>query len=182
MAQCQPFLDFDIDYLNDQWDDGEDLYEKMGEKVRPWSFGKIFNGLAGVYALGGSKTRTPGRYCATDPSNGKQTDGPLIDTHEYIHPSVRARVKLGGPGIDDRGRYDCKALRDWKLTVEARDDGGKWPDVFWRSRYKPEEGFAKILPEAPLKPLETELLRYDTETREYAVSYTHLTLPTKRIV
>ncbi|KAK4570358.1 hypothetical protein LTR86_002438 [Recurvomyces mirabilis] len=169
MAQCLPFLDFDTDYLIDQWENGEDLYEKMGEKERPWSFGKIFNGLAGVYALGGSKTRSPGRYCATDPSNGKQTNEPLIDTHEYIHPSVRARTKLGGPGIDDRGRYECKALRDWKLTVEAREDGGKWPDVLWRSRYKPEEGFAKVLPEAPLKPLETELLQYDSETREYVL-------------
>ncbi|KAK5118008.1 hypothetical protein LTR62_004052 [Meristemomyces frigidus] len=169
MAQVQPYLDMDINYLLDQWEDAEDFYEQHDEKVRPWSFGKIFNGLAGIYSLGGSKTRTPGRYCMYDPDNGKPTNEPLIDTHEYVHPSVRARIKLGGPGIDDRGEYECKALRDWKLTIEAREDGGKWPDVFWRSRYKPEEGFAKILPEAPLKPLETELLHYDTETRDYVL-------------
>lgn len=169
MAQCQPFLDMDIDYLLDQWEDAEDYYEKHRDKVRPWSFGKIWDGMAGIYALGGTKIRSPGRYCAVDPTNGKETHEPLEDTHEYVHPCVRARVKLGGPGIDDHRRYEPKALRDWKLMIEARDDGGKWPDVFWRSRSRPEEGFAKILPEAPLKALETELLQYDPETRDYVL-------------
>ncbi|KAK5125780.1 hypothetical protein LTR85_012056 [Meristemomyces frigidus] len=169
MAQCQPFLDFDTDYLLDQWEDAEELYEKHDEKERPWSFGRIWDGMAGIYALGGTKIRSPGRYCAVDPTNGKQTHDQLEDTHEYVHPCVRARVKLGGPGINDYGRYEPKALRDWKLMIETRDDGGKWPDVFWRSRLRPEEGFAKILPEAPLKALETELLQYDPETRDYVL-------------
>ncbi|KAI7234736.1 hypothetical protein KC330_g4684 [Hortaea werneckii] len=169
MAQCQQFLDFDIDYLLDQWEDAEDYYEKQEEKIRPWSFGRIWDGLSGIYVAGGMKIRTPGRYTAIDPTNGKPTDDPLEDTHEYIHPSVRARLKLGGPGVDDEGRYECKALQDWKLMVEAREDGGKWPDVFWRSRMRPGDGFAKILPEAPLKALEVELLQYDPETREYVL-------------
>ena len=171
MAQIQPFLDLDIDYLFDQWEEAEDYYEKeVNEKIRPWSFGKIFDGLAGIYAAGGAKVRTPGRYTAVDPTNGKPTEDPLIETHEYIHPSVRARVKLGGPGVNDDGRYECKALQDWKLMIEAREDGGKWPDVFWRARTRPQEGFAKILPEAPLKQLEVELLQYDPETRDYVMS------------
>lgn len=170
MAQCQPFLDFDTDYLLDQWEQAEDYYEKEDEKVRPWSFGKILDGFAGIYVAGGRKIRTPGRYCAVDPTNGKPTDDPLEDTHEYVHPSVRSRLKLGGPGIDDDGRYECQALRDWKLTVEAREDGGKWPDVFWRSRSRPQEGFTKILPEAPLKALEVELLQYDPDIRDYVLS------------
>ena len=169
MAQCQPFLDMDVDYLLDQWEDVEDLYKKNDENARPWSFGKIWDGVAGIYVLGGMKTRTPGRYCLVNPTNGKQTENPLDDTHEFVHPSVRARVKLGGPGINDRGQYDCKALADWKLTIEARDDGSKWPDIFWKSRSRPEEGFAKILREAPLMPLETELLQYDRETQDYVL-------------
>jgi len=169
IAQCQPFLDFDIDYLFDQWETAEDYYEKHDQKVRPWAFGKILDGLSGIYVLGGMKVRTPGRYCAVDPRNGKETGEPLEDTHEYIHPCVRARIKLGGPGIKDHGRYDCKALEDWKLMIEAREDGGKGPDVFWRSRSRPERGFTKILPEAPLKQLETEILQYDPETAEYVL-------------
>ncbi|KAK3071882.1 hypothetical protein LTR53_007837 [Teratosphaeriaceae sp. CCFEE 6253] len=164
-----PFLDFDTDYLLDQWEAVEDYYKKHDEKPRPWSFGEIFDGLTGIYVLGGMKVRTPGRYCLVDPTNGKQTRDPLMETHEYIHPSVRARVKLNGPGVHDRGGYECKALRDWKLNIEAREDGGKGSDVFWRSRDRPEEGFMKILPEAPLKGLETELLQYDPETRDYVL-------------
>ncbi|KAH9822066.1 putative alpha/beta hydrolase domain (DUF2235), partial [Teratosphaeria destructans] len=98
MAQCEPFLDFDRDYLFDQWEAAEDHYEQGGEKPRPWAFGRIWDGLSGVYALGGTKVRTPGRYTATDPTNGKVTAEPLEDTHEYVHPSVRARVRLKGPG------------------------------------------------------------------------------------
>lgn len=169
MAQCQPFLDFDLDYLFDQWDDVEDYYERTGQKIRPWSFGEIFDGLAGFYMLGGGKIRTPGRYCAVDPTNGRQTIDPLLDTREYIHPSVRARLQLGGPGIKDRGSYQCRALEDWKLVVEAREDGGKGPDVYWRSRTRPEEGFVGRLPEAPLKQLELELLQFDKETRDYVL-------------
>jgi hypothetical protein len=94
-------------------------YENADEPIRPWSFGKIFSGLDGVYALGGSKTRTPGRYCAYDPKTGKASEDPLIDTHEYIHPSVRSRMKLHGPGLDDKGTYDCRALKDFKLVREC---------------------------------------------------------------
>jgi hypothetical protein len=171
MAQCEPFLDFDVDYLFDQWEAAEDFYEKHNERVRPWAFGKVWDGMAGIYALGGAKVRTPGRYTAVDPVNGKATADPLEDTHEYIHPSVRARIKLKGPGINDHGVYECKALRDWKLMIESTEEtGGKWPpEIFWRSRYRPEEGFAKILPEAPLKALERELLDYDKETKDYVL-------------
>ena len=169
VAQCQPFLDFDVEYVLDQWEEAEEYYAKREEKGRPWSFGEIWSGAMGIYALGGMKVRTPGRYCLVDPTNGKPTREPLVDTHEYIHPCVRARLKLGGPGFSDRGRYECKALEDWKLTIEAKDDGGKMPSVFWRSRVRADEGFAKVLPEAPLKALETELLSYDPETRDYVL-------------
>ena len=162
-------MDFDTEYLFDQWDDAEDYYSKHDRKVRPWSFGEIWDGAMGIYMLGGTKVRTPGRYCAVDPTNGRQTNEPLIDTHEYIHPCVRARLKLNGPGISDRGRYECKSLDDWKLTIEAKADGGKTPDVFWRSRMRPEDGFVKVLPEAPIKALEAELLSYDPETRDYVL-------------
>ncbi|KAH9843428.1 putative alpha/beta hydrolase domain (DUF2235), partial [Teratosphaeria destructans] len=34
---------------------------------------------------------------------------------------------------------------------------------------RPAEGFAKVLPEAPLKGLEREVLAYDPETEEYVL-------------
>lgn len=169
VAQCQSMLDFDLDYILDQWDDSERFYEKRNEKARPWSFGEIFDGLSGIYAAGGIAVRKPGRYCMVDPATGKETDDPLIDTREYIHPCVRSRIKLKGPGISDRGRYECRSLSDWKLSIE-NEEGAKRPRIFWRSREKNvEEGFAREIPEAPLKQLEMELLEYDQETMEYVL-------------
>jgi hypothetical protein len=166
IAQCQSFLDFDVDYVYDQWDDVEEFYQKQKEKVRPWSFGTIFDGMMSYYALGGTVVRKPGRYCAIDPTNGKATDEPLVDTREYIHPCVRSRIKLRGPGIHDRGIYECKALLGWKLVIE-NEEGAKRPAIFWRARDKPPPGFARELPEAPLKQLELDLLDYDPETFDY---------------
>ena len=39
MAQVQPFIDFDVDYILDQYDETEKYYKDTGQKVRPWSFG-----------------------------------------------------------------------------------------------------------------------------------------------
>ena len=168
LAQCETFLDFDLDYAFDQWEDAEDYFKKHYEKPRRWGFGKIWDGITTLYALGGRKVRTPGRYCAVDPTNGQQTKEPLEDTHEYVHPSVRARIKLKGPGINDRGIYECKALENWKLVIESSGDS-KLPEVFWKSRSRPEDGFTKILPEAPLGRLEREILGYDLDTRDYVL-------------
>ncbi|KAK5169847.1 uncharacterized protein LTR77_005825 [Saxophila tyrrhenica] len=169
VAHCQPFLDFDEDYIFEEWEKVEDFYEKHEQKIRPWSFGYIYDGITSLYALGGINIRKPGRYCATDPTNGKETDDPLIDTWEYIHPSVRSRLKLGGPGVDGRGRYECKSLQDWKLVIE-NEEGRSRPRISWRSRDKPKEpGFVRELRESPLLRLETELLEYDSETAEYVL-------------
>ena len=59
MAQVEPFLEFDEDYILDQYDQTEAYYKKSEQKKRPWSFGKIYRSMTGVYVLGGRKTRTP---------------------------------------------------------------------------------------------------------------------------
>jgi uncharacterized protein (DUF2235 family) len=168
VAQCQQYLDFDEDYVVEEWEKVEDFYEEHEKRVRPWSFGRLWDGIASVYVFGGVAIRKPGRYCATDPTNGRETQEPLIDTREYIHPCVRARVKLKGPGIDDDGRYECKSLRDWKLVIE-NEEGGNRPRIGWLARDKPEPDFERRLPEAPLKQLEMQLLNFDKETAEYVL-------------
>ena len=40
MAQVEPFLEFDDDYIFDQYDQTEAYYKKSGQKKRPWSFGE----------------------------------------------------------------------------------------------------------------------------------------------
>jgi hypothetical protein len=166
VSQCTPFLDMNEDYVLDQWEADEEFFEKCGEKPRPWSFGKILNGMEGIYALGGTKIRTPGRYMVIDPETGATTKHALEDTHEYVHPSVRARIKLGGPGLSDRGRYVCEALRDWKLNIEY-PDGAKRPNVYWKLRSKDRNVSTRVMPEAPLWGIEKELLDYDPDTEEY---------------
>jgi hypothetical protein len=174
MSQLRDMLDLDLDYVLDEQEATEEYYEKSNQQVRPWSFGKIPNSLTGVYALGGTVTRSPGRYFVVDPDNGRMTDEPLRDTHEYIHPSVRARMKLDGPGYDDVNAYTPRALKDWKLIIEegALENGkpGR-PDIYWRLTTGQKNVSTRVLPESPLWPLERELLEMeqDREIERYVL-------------
>ncbi|EOD43853.1 putative peptidoglycan binding domain containing protein [Neofusicoccum parvum UCRNP2] len=181
VSQLQPFLDFKIKYIFDQEDENDRFYERHHEPLRPWSFGEIPNSSAGIYSLGGSAQRTPGQYTAVDPQTGKSTGRPLRDTHEYMHASVRARFRLGGPGEQDKGKYDPEPLDDWRLVVEYPEDGASPdggpprgrpagpPDVFWKLRGNVDERdvSTRVLPEAPLSRLEREIAERDPETYEY---------------
>jgi hypothetical protein len=169
MSQVSPFLDIDLDYALDQQDDTENYYKETKQKPRSWSFGKIVNSMTGIYAVGGATTRTPGQYYVVDPTDGRKTETPLQSTHEYIHPSVRTRFRLKGPGEDDDGLYEPKALRDWKLFVDYEGEKGKGgrPNVFWKLRTSERNVTTRTLPEAPLLPLERELLEMDPEMEEF---------------
>ncbi|KAL9096773.1 MAG: hypothetical protein Q9165_001261 [Trypethelium subeluteriae] len=173
IAQLSPFLDFDTEYIFDQHESNLEYYDKKRERKRPWSFGKIYDSMKGAYAVGGATTRTPGRYRFVDPHSGRKTDEPLRDTHEYIHPSVRSRLLLNGPGTDDVGPYECKALEDWRLVVEpSTQPGSKAPGVYWKlssRKLREEDGrvSTEILPESPLWDLERELLSYDPRTYDF---------------
>ncbi|KAF1983722.1 hypothetical protein K402DRAFT_337901 [Aulographum hederae CBS 113979] len=171
VAQLEPFLDISMSYVMLQDEENAQFYRGKRRKIRPWSFGKICNSLTGVYALGGGTTRTPGCYYAVDPESGRFTDRPLADTHEYVHPSVRTRFKLRGPGTDDEGRYDPEALDDWKLVVEypppEHPDGGSVkPKVYWRARFRDENVSTRVLPESPLWGIERDLLAQDPGMEE----------------
>ena len=39
MAQVESFIDFNEDYILEQYDETEEHYENTGQKTRPWSFG-----------------------------------------------------------------------------------------------------------------------------------------------
>jgi uncharacterized protein (DUF2235 family) len=55
MSQLEPFLDMRDEYLFEQDDETERYYRNTEGSVRPWSFGKLYSELTGIYALGGSK-------------------------------------------------------------------------------------------------------------------------------
>ena len=169
ISQITPFLDMDLDYVLDQQDDTDAYYKETHQKPRSWSFGKILDSMTGIYALGGATTRTPGRYTVVSPHDGHKTDVPLHSTNEYMHPSVRTRLRLKGPGINDQGPYTPKALQDWKLVVEYDAEKGRSerPDIFWKLRTGERNVSTRVIPEAPLWPLERELLEVDPEMEEF---------------
>ncbi|CAI6340396.1 unnamed protein product [Periconia digitata] len=170
MSQLAPFLDMRMEYLFEQDDENAKYYKSMGEGVRPWGFGEIFNSMTGLFAMGGGATRTPGQYYATDPITNRPTARCLRLTNEYIHASARTRIRLNGPGIGDRGPYDCRALTDnYKLVVDygtADPQRAADPEVHWKAKFRDMDG-ARILPEAPLWGIEKEFARRDPQTFDY---------------
>ncbi|CAL8578368.1 hypothetical protein XPA_004157 [Xanthoria parietina] len=169
MSQLTPFIDFDPDYILDAYDETKLHYKETEQKPRPWSFGKIYNSLKGVYLLDGPTTRTPGMYCRIDPNTGQATSKPLRQTNEYIHPSARTRLELDGPGKDDRGAYDGKALDPYKLKYEDNPSNGTRPLALWVSRSKRKGVARKELPESPLWDKERQLLKESPKMYDYVL-------------
>jgi hypothetical protein len=75
-----------------------------------------------------------------------------------MHPSVRARIQLHGPGSEDHRRYDPKFLDDWKLVIKYQDRKDKKPSIYWKARFKETNVSTRILPESPLWSFERQLL------------------------
>jgi hypothetical protein len=151
------------DYIIQQWEENQKYYRKERKKQRPWSFGKLYNSASGVYSIAGGTTRTPGCYYALDPETGEQTDRPLEDTNEYIHPSVRTRIVLRGPGEEDRGAYQPLALDDRRLVVEYPEGDRHGPSIYWRAKFKERNVTSRGLPECPLWGYEKRLLGMDRD-------------------
>ncbi|KIW20633.1 hypothetical protein PV08_01209 [Exophiala spinifera] len=169
MSKLEPFLDFRPDFLMAQWDENKAYYKSTGQKTRWWGWGEIYNSLTGLYSLAGAKTRTPGAYYRVDP-DGRTTEKRLRNTNEYIHASVRARLGLQGPGVQDRGVYDPPALRDWTFDTEhVPSNGGDGLMVVWTDRGGKggkKAGQDKI-PEARLTETELVLLRQSPRVYDY---------------
>ncbi|MCJ1425199.1 hypothetical protein MMC29_003087 [Sticta canariensis] len=165
ISQLEPFLEFDPDYVLDQYEENRDYYKKKGQKPRRWSFGEIYKSLTGVYILDGSTTRTPGNYYRVDPYTGRPTSKPLRSTNEYVHSSARSRIVLDGPGIEDHGRYEGKALQDYKLKTEDSGVENTRPFAIWAPRSR-RKGSTR-LPESPLWETEKDLLRTDPKMYDF---------------
>ena len=160
MSQVDSLIDFEEDYILDQYDETRAYYKKDGQKPRPWSFGEIYRSMLGIYLVGGTTTRTPGQYCEVDPDTAESTGQPLRDTCEYIHPSARSRTLLKGPGVEDHGYYDCIPLDEYKL----RKPDEERRTAIWTPRRGTQ---GKPLPESPLYRIERDLLHEDTKMSNY---------------
>ena len=169
ISRLEPFIDFHPEYMQSCYDSNKQYYKSTGQKTRPWSFGEIYNSLTALYTLAGTKTRTPGAYCRVDPATGKPTKKLLKNTNEYFHASVRSRTGLQGPGIEDRGIYESRALREWTFGVEQNDQiGEKEPTVVWtKHNEKPGQ---PIIPEAILLPIERMLLGNSPKVEDFVLN------------
>lgn len=83
---------------------------------------------------------------------------------------MRARYRLHGPGMADKGDYECRALTDaYRLVVDYGPHDttrSADPDIHWRLKVRDSDA-VKILPEAPLWGVELELCRRDPRTYDY---------------
>ena len=123
----------------------------------------------GIYMLDGTTTRTPGNYYRVDPFTGRTTSRPLKRTNEYIHASARSRIVLEGPGKNDRGDYDCKALQDYKLVWDDNAPGNVRPQAVWKPASRHKDSPRNILPEAPLYETEKDLLDTSPKVWDYVM-------------
>lgn len=166
MSRMEPFIDFRKDYMVQLYRLNKEHYRNSGQKSRWWSFGEIHNSMLGIYSLAGKRTRTPGNYFRTDPFDGRTTSKRLKNTNEYIHASVRSRVGLGGPGIEDRGRYDPKALSDWSFELDSQSADPKEPMIVWKN-LSGRKGGQMLIPEAALLETERRLLEMSPKVEDY---------------
>jgi Uncharacterized alpha/beta hydrolase domain (DUF2235) len=166
MSRMEPFIDFRPNYLVQCYQLNKQQYRASGQKSRWWSFGEIKNSMMGIYSLAGRRTRTPGNYFRIDPYDGRTTTKRLKNTNEYIHASVRSRVGLGGPGVEDRGRYDCKALNDWNFELDNQTADAKEPMIVWKN-LSGRKGGQMVIPEAALLETERRLLEMSPKVEDY---------------
>jgi uncharacterized protein (DUF2235 family) len=176
MSRLEPFIDFRPEYIQSVYESNRQYYKRTKQKPRWWSFGEIYNSVTGVYALAGTKVRTPGNYYRVDPATGRPTKKLLKNTNEYIHASARSRTGLNGPGVQDRGVYESRALREWQFSTEEPTADAQEPMVVWTDHSDRNEG-QKVIPEAILLPTERALLENSPRVEDYVLD---MKAPTKR--
>lgn len=68
---------------------------------RGWAKGYLYENNYFPLSLLGKRVRGPGCYHRMDSMTNKATDKMLENTNEYIHSSVRARIDMGGRGVEN---------------------------------------------------------------------------------
>lgn len=127
---------------------------------RPWALGAICRDTNLVWLLAGSHARRPGMQR----QSGGCRDAPppfLQNTSERIHSSVRVRMRCEGLGLNDKGLWDCPALRDhWQLKKRRVTSGSPGEDEYIWAYVGPLRDCAeRELAEEPLGPIEQRLLQ-----------------------
>ncbi|KAK4631668.1 hypothetical protein CLAFUW4_02742 [Fulvia fulva] len=140
MEQLSKHLDFDRPYLAWQVTQNQKFYQEKGTPLagQGWGLGLIQDNSTGfLNMLQGTATRTPGEYHLTDPKTGNQLPEKLLNTCEFIHPSVRYRIENGtslARSADQKvgeGKYRPQALANWDYLEAGKDTPGAQIDPKW---------------------------------------------------
>jgi hypothetical protein len=137
ITQLSAHLQFDPDYIPRQQKLNAEFYGTIPVPIREWALGLIPRSDKGLLNTMSSRSlRTPGEYHATSPETGKKLPQTLVETHEFIHPSVRYRRDEGGQAVVDnkedyssRAVYVPDAITDWKYLegdAAVKVAGEKW--------------------------------------------------------
>ena len=172
MSQLSPLLDMYPDYIGEQADANAVYYKRNytgghdpGASVRsttPWP----------ASTPSAAAQSAPPAPPAPSPGHRSTATHPLHDTQEYVHPSVRTRILLGGHDMENRGRYDPPAMDDWRRwwssrpRARARRPPGRLLEVALRRQ--PHE-HARPAPRVRCGSLSGALLGLDPDTEAFVL-------------
>jgi len=96
MSQLEPFLDMRDEYLFEQDEQNEKYYRRVEGDIRPWSFGKLYSELTGLFALGGS-TVSPDSLLPVLSNIPSQTSHSTYspNPNHYLDPQTRPLHRHG---------------------------------------------------------------------------------------
>ena len=169
MSNLKQWIDFRPDYLEKQFH----LNQKYNASQKPslsrgWGLGRLYNSCTFLQSIAGRQPRTPHIYHRMNYFTGKEEPELLKNTNETVHASVRARLRMGGKGYEDKGAYAPQSLmKEWVLdNGEQRSDAGATISASnktakWVYNGKNPKAKGKVILEEPLGDFELELLRLD---------------------
>lgn len=118
---------FDKTYLLAEVKANKDAYKKPPARDWVWGLGALLNSYTLPANIIGKHIRTPKAYHKLRYDNGKPLSDLLVNTNEYLHASVRARMQLEGKNHDLITPYFPAALADTK-SDNADTLRKKWID------------------------------------------------------
>ena len=172
MSNLSPWLRFDSNYLAAQTSLNRTYNQSSHVSYPRWGCGPTANSLSGFWKWGGGSARTPNMYHQTKYTTNMPTPEMLQNTHEMVHASVRARLRLGGKNADGKTGYQSKALKDWALQNTSTTNGSvpqvngstakgqnaNWVYTGQNKDGKNANGQAKVMEEDELGVFELQLL------------------------
>jgi len=149
-------------------------------KTWGYGLGGITNSYVFPTSIAGKINRTPDGYHKINYATGKEEKGKnLVNTNEYIHPCVRARMLYKGTNYDGKTPYFSAALGDTK-PLAVKDLETRWArHEEFKHRF---EYNGKYLEEDELGVFEKEILDEETAKKLFGHDYKGARATTSEVV